>query len=398
MRIALIECYLKPTPDYGLLARLLRTRGHEVWLATTGADQNLVWEDGRHRHVQARMMPLPGAVRWLRRLPLFVQAEGLWFLWQLRQFLRRAGVEVVQVNPAGLRWVWLLPLLMPMCFVLDLRQIGQRDASGWFGPLKNRLTYGKRFWQASCIYDAVTFLHEAGATKVLGRDWRRWAKVVPLGVDEDFLRTIPGPQPPYEKNGHVSFLYIGTLSRIRRLERLLYAAKAMLAVTNRFRLVFVGPETAQGYYHQLVQELGLSAVVTIHPPVPYDQVPAEILRHDVALAYVPEYPLDWQYHPTLKVIEYRALGIPMIATDVAPNRECVVDGENGLLVRNEPAELAQAMLRFVNDADFLAHCHRAAQRLRRGTPWSAIAECYEQTVYLPLLAKKTKQEMDIPIN
>jgi glycosyltransferase involved in cell wall biosynthesis len=222
---------------------------------------------------------------------------------------------------------------------------------------------------------------------VLGPAWQRWGKVVPLGVDPAFLQmkaaNVEGPTTE-----PVTFLYIGTLSRVRRLERLLAAAQEMLPVSRAFRIDFVGPDTAQGYYQQLVEELGLGEVVAFHPPVPYTEVPATILQHDVALAYVPEYPLDWQYHPTLKVIEYGALGVPIIATDFAPNRETVTHGMNGLLVENTPTALAQAMLCFVTDPAFLASCRRNAQTRRRGTPWNELAEQYEQTVYLPLWQKK----------
>jgi glycosyltransferase involved in cell wall biosynthesis len=391
MRIALIECYLKPTPDYGILANLLRQRGHMVWLGTTDANNDLTWHDGEQLVArQPRQLRLPGGLARLRRLPFFKRVEDLWFVLQMRRFLRHNQVEVVQINPATLNWVGMLPLLMPMVFILDWRQISQREASGAGIDLKNWWAVRRRFFYSTVLYDCATFLHPAGAQKVLGEGWPRWAKVVPLGVDPSFLQLKHEDVQRPDESGKVTFLYIGTLSRVRRLERLLHAAQEMLAHTYAFRIDFIGPETAQGYYQTLAQELGVAEVVAFCPPVPYTDVPATILQHDVALAYVPEYPLDWQYHPTLKVIEYGALGVPIIASDFAPNREAVADGENGLLVANTPSALAQAMLRFVTDPAFLHQCQQRAQARRRGTPWVEIAECYEQTVYLPLCRKKRR--------
>ena len=389
MRIALVECYLKPTPDYGILASLFRQRGHVVWLGTTDANNDLTWHDGEKMIArQPRRLRLPGRLARLRRLPFFKRFEDLWFIIQMRRFLRRNQVEVVQINPATLNWIGLLPLLMPMVFILDWRQIAQREASGPGAGLKNWWAARKRFFYSTAVYDCATFLHPAGAQKVLGPEWTRWAKIVPLGIDPSFLHLKGEDVRQPDEAGKVTFLYIGTLSRVRRLERLLFAAQEMLAYTSAFRIDFIGPETAQGYYQQLAEELGVGDVVAFCPPVPYTEVPATILQHDVALAYVPEYPLDWQYHPTLKVIEYGALGVPIIASDFAPNRETVSDGENGLLVANTPSALAQAMLRFVTDHAFLQQCKQRAQARRRGTPWVEIAECYEQTVYLPLCRKQ----------
>ena len=116
--------------------------------------------------------------------------------------------------------------------------------------------------------------------------------------------------------------------------------------------------------------------MSIRPPIPYEQVPAAVLTHDVALAYVPELPADWMYHPTLKVLEYRALGLPIIATDFRPNREVVEDGANGLLIDNTPESIAAAMLRYICDSDFLAHSRATAAARREGLTWDAVATQY----------------------
>lgn len=103
----------------------------------------------------------------------------------------------------------------------------------------------------------------------------------------------------------------------------------------------------------------------ILPPVSYSTIPETVLQYDVAFAYVPEQP-DWQYHPTLKVLEYRALGIPIIATDLVPDREIVLPGQNGLLVQNDPVDIAAAMLRFITDRAFLTSCTAHAYEARQG--------------------------------
>ena len=119
----------------------------------------------------------------------------------------------------------------------------------------------------------------------------------------------------------------------------------------------------------------------MRPPVPYETVPYEVLAHDVCMAYVPEKPEDWKYYPTLKVLEYRALGVPTIATTIEPNLDYVEDGVNGLVVPNDPAAFADAMFRFVVDSTFRVRCSANATNMRQGITWRDVALMYEALYY-----------------
>ena len=96
-------------------------------------------------------------------------------------------------------------------------------------------------------------------------------------------------------------------------------------------------------------------------------------------AYVPDRPAHWHYHPTLKVLEYQALGLPIIATDNEPNREVVENELNGLLVQNSNESLAKAMLRFVTYEGFFERCSLQAAAMRRGTIWGEVAKIMKRT-------------------
>lgn len=398
MRIALFRYAQTPNPVYGELASALRQRGHTVWLATPNPQGNIEWHDGK-QVVGVQQMP---RLLWgdLHRLPLVAtlvkRLSFLLLIWRVRAFLRQWQPDLVQVNPASIYGVWLLPWRMaPIAFVLDWRQIAERSSHGLLGKLKDGWAKLWRRFNTTWMYDRACFLHPAGARQLLGADWARWGSVVPLGVDARFLRPtvadrVDEPADTHSRPGVrvVRFIYVGTLSRVRRLEQLIYAVDQLRTQTTDFHVTLLGPDTAGGYYHQLVHDLDLGGQITIRPALAYDQIPHETIQHDVALAYVPSQPRDWQFHPTLKVLEYRALGLPILATDFAPNRDVVETGVNGLLAANTVDSLANAMLQFIIDPDFLAHCRRNARNMRVGVTWADVAEQYEQRVYAPLLALK----------
>lgn len=377
MHILLAQFYSsQPTPDYDKFAAELRGRGHTVWVGTPDATGDVVWREGT-RVVATQ----PAAGRARSRLPraLARRLAKVDLFRRVRHFVADTRPDVVQVNAFDL--FRFLPLGMPRQthFVLDVRQINEQHGAGILGRARAALQNKARILYSRLIFEQTTFLHPAGARQVLGDQWARWATVVPMGVDPQFLTAQPGPRDE-RASAHrpVDFIYIGRLTRRRRLERILAAAAIVSRRNEHFRVVFMGYDASDGFYAAEIDRLHLEDRVAICPPIPYEEVPRAVLAHDVALAYVPELPADWMYHPTLKVMEYRALGMPIIATDFLPNRELVEEGVNGLLVENKPESIAAAMLRYIEDRDFLARNRAAAAPMRHGLTWDVIAVQYEQ--------------------
>ncbi len=304
--------------------------------------------------------------------------------------------DIVQVNPAALQGVGLLPVAMPssMHFIVDWRQIAWPTFTSPTSRVRQRAKHGWRTYFSMHHFHRATFLHEAGAEKFLGPKWPKWADVVPLGVSAHFLRS---PLEGSEKTGQdvVRFLYIGSLSRVRQLECILQAAVLLKRRTRNFQVTLVGPDNASDYFQQLILEYDISDVVSIRPPVSYEKIPETVRKFDVTLAYVPTEPKDWQYHPTLKALEYRALGAPILGTDVAPNRDIIEHGKNGLLTSNLPQYWADAMNHFISNQRFLATTTANSRRMRTGNSWSDVAAQYESRVYQPLVAGSRRNYLPI---
>lgn len=387
MHIILLHFYGEnPTPEWMNIAKQLRLRGHTVW-STHSKHQQIIFSDERGE--VARFAEPQPAIANQAGMPLTkslaFRYQQFRYLQTLRRFLRQTKPDIVHVNPAMMHWLWFIPFLMPeaMHFVLDWRQLGERPTATPLGKLKNEWLKVRRYIYSKYCYDKASFLHEAGAQRALGAEWRQAGAVVPMGVDNQFFQVESKTGKDKSIQEKVRFLYIGSLDPIRQLDRILTAVQQIQKETTAFEVDFLGPDTSQGWYQKLIQELGIGNYVRILPPIPYTAIPETVLQYDVAFAYVPAQPADWQYHPTLKVLEYRALGIPIIATDLAPNREVVVHGQNGLLVQNDPAAVATAMLRFITDRAFLASCTEHATSMRQGDTWADVAFMYEE-LYLSL--------------
>jgi glycosyltransferase involved in cell wall biosynthesis len=361
----------QPTPDYGKIAAELRACGHTVWVGGPNEVGDLDWHDGQGIVASlADFNPISskqsqgGTVARIRKLR------------RVRRFIREVHPDIVQIDTH--HFYRFLPLGMPrdIRFILDMRQINELYGTSPYTRFKAALNNKSRNVFSRFVFDRTTFLHQAGAQKILGQNWQRWASVVPMGVDPQFLMAEQNRGGSVARNGNVEFIYIGRLTRRRRLELILEAAAQVRRKTGHFRIAFMGYDASDGVYADFINRLKLDDIVTIRPPIPYEEVPAAVLNYDVALAYVPELPADWKYHPTLKILAYRALGMPVIATDFLPNQELIEDGVNGLLVQNNAGSIAQAMLRYIEEPDFLARASMEAKSRREGMTWDRVAAQY----------------------
>lgn len=405
MKILLVEFYAQPNADYPKIAEQWRLAGHPTLVGALNGQGELEWREGDKLvakqalgHAQAGS---GGSVLRILKNRYYRMQQ----LRQIRNFIREYDPDLVQINASN--FYRLLPIGMPRRtrYVLDVRQINEVYGTNALSRLRAWLINNSRGVFSRRIYDRTTFLHEAGAEKVLGPDWRRWASIVPFAVDPQFTTVsrvngqparagagaavgaagAPLDNGPGQDDGRVDFIYLGRLTRRRLLERLVQASAIAKQKTSDFRFIFLGIDESDGYYQQMIADMELDDVVVFEPPVTYEEVPAEVLKHDVAVAYVPELPIDWKYHPPIKILEYQALGMPILATDFKPNHSFVEPGVNGLLVDNDPELIAEAMLRFIEDPEFLADCRAAAATMRGVQTWDVVAQMYLDKVYLPLV-------------
>jgi glycosyltransferase involved in cell wall biosynthesis len=90
------------------------------------------------------------------------------------------------------------------------------------------------------------------------------------------------------------------------------------------------------------------------------------LRWDVAIAPLEDDAFT-RCKSDLKYLDYAALGIPGIFSDVRPYRETVRHRETGLLAANEPKAWAEALEEIVSDASLRARLAGAARAEVHGT-------------------------------
>jgi len=384
MKIVFLHFYRKPNPDYANTVTGLRQRGHTVWLGEVTPTGEFMWRDGNGNDVTMAGFHQTMDRQSAHPLSPVLTRYTVWqFLQRVRRMIRKIDPDIVQINPDLMAWS--IPLGMPrtMKFIFDVKQINMGVRSSPMNRIRDwRLGFTWRE-TARIAYDYACFDYHLAAERIIGKEWATRATAIPVGIDRAML-TAEMPALALADNEPVRFLYIGSINRFRELELLLDAIRMLAQQTDRFHVDFIGPDMSNGYYQKLIDEWQINHVATLKPAVHYSAVPQLLTQYHVGLAYNPARP-TWDYQPTIKILEYRAIGLPIISTAVRSHRDFVEEGRNGFLVQNQAQSWAAAMGQLIEDRASLHQCYEAAQAMRRGTTHEEVAERHEQ-LYAQLTA------------
>jgi len=178
--------------------------------------------------------------------------------------------------------------------------------------------------------------------------------IVPNGVNTSRVR------PGRRDDGHdrVVIGFVGTLKPWHGTDLLLRAAPGLLDAA-RIEICGTGPE--QPRLEALADELGITEHVRFHGAVPPSEVPNLLRDFDIAVA---PYPPGDHYFSPLKVYEYLAAGLPVVASAIGSLPELLHHGEVGVLVPpGDPIVLASALRSLVDDPGRRAELGHRARRL-----------------------------------
>ena len=149
----------------------------------------------------------------------------------------------------------------------------------------------------------------------------------------------------------------------------------------RMLIVGDGPERAR--LQNLVLDQGLTNRVVFVGAVTHDQIPDHLAAMDIGAA--PYLPQDRFYFSPLKVIEYLAAGLPVVASDQGDMRS-LVDGAGILFPAGDPAALAAAIRELATDGELRGRLSQAARAQARDRDWLRVAERVEVVLASPKVA------------
>lgn len=159
--------------------------------------------------------------------------------------------------------------------------------------------------------------------------------VIPNAVDPELFHPAPRSEQVRARLGMGDGPLLGFVGGLRPwhgVEQLPTLLQRLVPDFPGVQLVLAGEGPLRAPLQQRVAELGLRERVVFTGGVSHRDIPAVIREFDVALAPYPELDHDFYFSP-LKLFEYMACGVAVVAADMGQIGEIVQHGRNGLLYR-----------------------------------------------------------------
>jgi glycosyltransferase involved in cell wall biosynthesis len=140
------------------------------------------------------------------------------------------------------------------------------------------------------------------------------------------------------------------------------------------RLLVVGDGPERAAFEAAVTARGALPALEMTGAVAPSEVPGLLASMDAAAAPYPPQP-DFYFSP-LKIYEYMAAGLPVVASRIGQVEEAIRDGIDGLLCPpGDPEALAAALERLAGDPGLRERLGAQARRaVLAGHCWSAVAD------------------------
>ncbi|BAZ46414.1 group 1 glycosyl transferase [Chondrocystis sp. NIES-4102] len=154
-------------------------------------------------------------------------------------------------------------------------------------------------------------------------------EVIPNGVNPQRFANISGAYQRSNQQFTVGF--VGSLKPWHGLPILIEAFARFHSQHPQTQLLIVGDGTERDRTMADIKQRNLESAVCLTGAVPPETVPEYLAQMDVAVAPYPA-STDFYFSP-LKVYEYMAAGLPVVASDLGQISQVIDSGVNGLLVK-----------------------------------------------------------------
>lgn len=180
-------------------------------------------------------------------------------------------------------------------------------------------------------------------------------------------------------------LFVGSQYRLKGLE---FAIRALVEMKTKAMLLVIGAD-AVAPFKRLADQLGVS-----------DRVIFAGARSDLPTIYpaADAFVLPTLYETfALVCLEAMASGLPVLAAPVGGIEDYLRDGENGLHIQRDPAEIAAKLDWLLNDRELHARLREAGIATAKNYEWKNIAQQY-LSLFDELIAERTSGNPEVQLH
>jgi len=192
--------------------------------------------------------------------------------------------------------------------------------------------------------------------------------VVPNGVVLDHFLEVRQKEPH-----RPTLVYIGLLSEAWGVDLILKALPLIRREIPDVRFIIVGSGEYRCELESLSTRLGLQEVVTFFGKQPYSELSKYTRQADVGVATYKARRFI-EYASPLKIREYMAAGLPVIASKIGEAEKIIKSSGAGELVDNSPTSIASAAIKILSDQKLCEEYSENAIRYAANLDWGTVLE------------------------
>jgi len=198
--------------------------------------------------------------------------------------------------------------------------------------------------------------------------------VVMNSADPRVFNPVGHPRRPFMEDGELRLIHHSSLQRIYGAA-VLVEAVAIVGDALRIRLDIYGDGPYRAELAAIVDRLEVSDRVRLNGPVPIDDLASLIAGADIGV--VPTLPEPYlAYSLSTKLLEYAAMGTPIIASDLPTFRAHFTDSAIRFVTPGRADDLADAIRELAADPARAADLGAEALRQSAAYAWPVQAERY----------------------
>jgi glycosyltransferase involved in cell wall biosynthesis len=188
--------------------------------------------------------------------------------------------------------------------------------------------------------------------------------------------------------------FVGTLKPWHGVDLLVRAFAGVRRRNPRTRLMVVGDGPMRESLVELAEELGVRDAIDWLGSVDASAVPTWLAKFDIAVAPYPR--LEGFYFSPLKVFEYMAGGVPVVASRIGQISDIITDGVDGLLVDPGDIQQLQVALEYLLErpAERRLFARRGREKAIQSFDWNQVLERILATVDLPQVAGGNSEDVE----
>src|SRR5437588_2358345 len=196
-------------------------------------------------------------------------------------------------------------------------------------------------------------------------------RVLPNAVDASWFTTDTETiRPPrdLEKEGEFVLGFVGSFKAWHGADFLLSVFEEFYRVEPLSRLLLIGDGPLKDVLQEKAYRAGLAKAVVFTGIVPHEEIRRYLAAMDVALAPYP--PLENFYFSPLKLFEYMAAGLAVVASNTGQVSQLICHRVNGLLYQPEDrAGLLRCLCELRTNAAFREELGRNARKASEAFTW-----------------------------